>query len=110
MEMKIKLTPILSDQKPPRVYVNKNTVRINGEPFDFSELPSGYSLPSSAVESEWFTGQIERSESGEITVNLILPHSEDATENVRFPETLEVEKGWAPLPKSEPKKEPVEND
>jgi len=108
--MKIKLIPILSDQKPPQVYVNENTVRINDEAFDFSELPNGYSLPSSAVGSDWFTGEIERSESGEITVSLILPHGDDAAENVRFPESLEVEDGWVPLPKSEPKKEHLEND
>lgn len=108
--MKIKLTPRLCEQSAPSIFVSGSAVTIDGEKFDFEELPAGYELPAAAVSSAWFTGQVSKSKEGELTINLILPHDDMADESVRFPSDIEVEEGYVPLPFTEKKTEDEEND
>lgn len=64
-----------------------DVLTINGERFDFRDIPEGAVLPSSAVDSEFVVGDITRT-AGELTITLLLPHGEDATTAARFPEPL----------------------
>jgi hypothetical protein len=46
---------------------------INGQPFDFSELPDGATILSGDVPCDWITGPLERV-SGALHLTLILPY------------------------------------
>lgn len=63
------------------------TVIINGCSFDFSVIPEGATLPSSAVDCEWITGDVERI-NGALHITLLLPHGPEASEAARFPQTI----------------------
>lgn len=61
-----------------------DTLTINGVDYDFSVIPDGATLPASAVDCEYITGNIERI-NGVLHVTLLLPHGADVSEAVRFP-------------------------
>jgi len=54
-----------------------DTLTLNGEVFDFSDVPEGGTLPASAIKSAFFGGPVTR-QNGEIHVHILLPHSEKA--------------------------------
>lgn len=60
---------------------------INGTAFDFSAIPDGATLPASAVDCEFITGNIERI-GGVIHTSLILPHGPNPSQAVAFPAPL----------------------
>lgn len=66
-----------------------DVLNINGIAYDFSLLPEGGTLPAEATGCEYVIGSVERVD-GEIQISLILPHSADASENVRFPQPIVV--------------------
>ena len=88
-----------------------DTLTLNGEAFDFTDLPNGATLPRSAITSDWFAGDVTRDEAGVLTVPVILPHGANAPEETRFPAPLEnVVDGPVALPfyeTPEPEEEPV---
>ena len=90
--MKINLSPVFSEESI-EASVNMDSITINGVAFDFSRLPAGYELPSSAIETEHFTGSVIRDEAGHIELTLRFPHPYDASENMRFPEPVITEEG-----------------
>lgn len=84
--MKITLYPVRSDSQ---LTVGKqgDALTINGTPFDFSVIPDGATLPASAVDCEFITGNIERI-NGVLHISLILPHGPNPSQAVAFPATI----------------------
>lgn len=71
---------------------------IDGEAFDFSDLPNGAQLPADAVASAFVTGPVERI-GGVLHLTVLLPHGADAPDSTRFAEPVTVlEDGPVPLP------------
>ena len=81
--MKITLTP---QRRDDTLAVSKqgDTLTINGTAFDFSVIPEGATLPASAVDCEFITGNIERI-NGVLHISLILPHGPNPSQEVAFP-------------------------
>lgn len=95
--MKIILNPQRRDDKL-EVVKNGEVLTVNGEDFDFSPLQDGMSLPSSAVDCEWFAGDIQRI-NGELVLTILLPHGPNPTQEQAFPVPLEnVVDGFVKLP------------
>lgn len=94
--MIIKLSPVRSDAE---LTVSKtgDVLKINGASLDFSRLVSGETLPAAAVGCEFIIAPIERAGS-DLIVTLMLPHSADAPEAVRFPDDLNPADGPIHLP------------
>lgn len=84
--MIINLSPVRMDQQ---VAVSKtgDALIVNGEVFDFSPMTDGASLPSEAINSNWFVDQVERV-NGELVLTLALPHGQNAPETTRFPQPI----------------------
>lgn len=61
-----------------------DSVIVNGQRFDFSQLEVGASLPQSAVDSPFFAGPVTRDDLC-IRLNIVLPHGPDAPHFVLFP-------------------------
>lgn len=64
-----------------------DTLTINGEPFDFSALPDGATIPADEVPCGWIVGPVERI-SGELRLTLILPHGPHPSQAVAFPQPI----------------------
>lgn len=102
--MIIKLSPSRRDDTLT-VVKNGDVLTLNGIDFDLSPLPEGAILPSSAVESEWFVGDISRTD-GVITLTLILPLPVNYSQAQAFPEDLvDVPDGEVKFPEPEEIKE-----
>lgn len=90
--MHIKLSPYL---ELPGCSLSRSVSRagdvltINGESFDLSQLPEGATLPATAIESDYFTGPVERL-NGELHLTLRLPHGPNPSHSVAFPEPISV--------------------
>ena len=98
--MNISFTPMRLDS---RLEVSKtgDVLILNGEEFDFSDLPEGASLPKAAVNSVWLASDVERS-AGQIRLTLILPHGPGALPETLFPASTEPDDGVIPLPPYSP--------
>lgn len=70
--MHITLTPTRSDAALT-LHRAGDILTINGETLDLSVIPEGASLPASAVDCPWLTGEITRI-GGALHLALILPH------------------------------------
>ena len=86
--MIINLSPVRMDDRL-RVEKAGDTLVLNGESFDLNPLLEGATLPASAINSPWFTGNVDRA-GGDLSLTLILPHGADAPESTRFPEPIVV--------------------
>ena len=64
---------------------------VNDEPFDFSAVGEGDILPRSAIESEWFAGDVTRV-NGELELTLILPNPANFSQAQAFPAPITVTK------------------
>lgn len=86
--MKIKLSP---QRRGASLTLSRagDVLWVNGEPFDFSQLPDGATLPADAIDSDWFAGAVRRVD-GELHIPLILPHGPNPSQAVAFPEPIEV--------------------
>lgn len=105
--MKIILSPMRRDDSLI-ITKSSDTLTINNEVFDFSVIPEGSSLPSSAVNCEWLVGDISRT-NGELTLTIILPHGPDPREDQAFPVAIEnVPDGEVALPANAVVEEPTE--
>lgn len=62
---------------------------INDTEFDFSAVPEGATLPADAIDSDLFSGPVERI-GGELQVTLTLPHGPNPPQNVAFPSPITV--------------------
>lgn len=95
--MKINLDPVFSEDTII-AFVSGDSITVNEVLFDFSKLLYGYSLPSSAIDSEYFIGPVTRTETGHIELTLRFPHPFDASENMRFPEPIFAKDGVVMFP------------
>ncbi|MBN3966324.1 hypothetical protein IMW75_13695 [Pseudomonas gregormendelii] len=64
-----------------------NLVIVNGEPFDFSSMNDGDTLPHTAIRSEWFVGDVEKID-GELTLTLLLPNPSNCSPAQALPVDL----------------------
>ena len=98
--MYIKLSPKRCDTQLV-ASVEGNVITVNGVRLDFSPLQEGETLPYTAINNQWVTGDVERID-GDIHITLFLPHGCNAPESTRFPAALEapmyVASGEVPLP------------
>lgn len=84
--MHITLSPIRSDAMLT-LERRGDTLVINGEAFDFSDLPEGAMLPEGAVACNWLAGPVARRD-GVLHLTLALPHGREAPREVLFPAPL----------------------
>lgn len=84
--MKITLVP---QRRDDAIVVSKSgdTLAFNGITYNFSVIPDGATLPASAVDCEYITGNIERI-NGVLQISLVLPHGPNPSQAVAFPEPL----------------------
>lgn len=84
--MKINLSPQV---RPDALVVLKSgeKLTINGEVFDFTQLPEGAVLPAAAVDCEFIIGEVRR-EGGEPLLTILLPIAWDAPASCAFPEPI----------------------
>lgn len=84
--MKINISPQV---RPDALEVLKagDKLTVNGEVFDFTQLPDGAVLPAAAVNCEFIIGDVWR-EGGELQLTLLLPIAWDAPESCAFPEPI----------------------
>lgn len=84
--MIINLSPVRMDET---LMVDRegDVLMVNGESFDFGPLLEGATLPASAIDSRWFTGQVDRVD-GELHLTMILPHGANAPDEARFPKPI----------------------
>ena len=64
---------------------------VNDEPFDFPAVEEGDILPRSAIESDWFVGDVTRV-NGELELTLILPNPANFSQAQAFPVPLTITK------------------
>lgn len=81
--MHIKLSPQRRDDTLT-VIKSGDTLTINGEAFDLSVIPNGATLPAEAIDSEYFSGPVERID-GVLHMTLTLPHGANPPHEVAFP-------------------------
>lgn len=84
--MIIKLSPKRRDDRL-EVIKSGNVLNVNGEDFNFSQIGEGDTLPRSAIQSEWFAGDVEKL-NGEITLTLLLPNPWNYSPEQAFPADL----------------------
>lgn len=86
--MIIKLIPVRMDETLA-VSRSGDVLTVNGETFDFSQLPEGAALPHQSIASDHFAGPVERI-SGEVHLTLRLPHGANPSREVAFPQPITV--------------------
>lgn len=98
--MIIKLSPSQMDTELT-ASVSGDTITLNGDVIDFSQLKDDEILPSTAIASEWVAGDVRRM-NGDIHLTLVLPHGSSAPYATRYPvaftEPMEIKSGIIPLP------------
>jgi hypothetical protein len=93
--------------EPLTVSRTGDVLTLNGQAFDFSQLPEGATLPAEAIDSEWVVGPVSRID-GDLHLTLRLPHGANPSRAVAFPEPIHVtEDGPIPLP-FDPEPEAIE--
>lgn len=95
--MKLTFAPIRMDATLS-VSVDGNSLTVNGAALDFTPLPTGATLPRTAIACDLIAGDVIRDATGLLTVPLILPHGEDAAEDVRFPQPVMLTDGPCTAP------------
>lgn len=86
--MIINLSPVRSEAVLS-VGINRDVLLINEESFDFTQLQDGETLPGSAINSQWFAGDVKRID-GVLHVSLVFPHGPYADEAARFPVPINI--------------------
>lgn len=84
--MIIKLSPQRRDDTL-EVIRSGSVLIVNGEPFDFSRMGSGDTLPQSAIQSGWFVGDVDKAD-GELTLTLLFPNPWNYSPEQAFPVDL----------------------
>lgn len=94
--MIINFSPVRMEERL-KVFVDGDKIVVNGELFDFTPLGEGDVLPTSAITSDWFFGEVTRT-GGVICLTLILPHGKDAPESTKFPHPVRISYGEVGIP------------
>lgn len=98
--MHITLSPVRLDETLAASRAG-DVLTLNGDDFDFAQLPEGGTLPAEAIASEWIAGPVERI-NGELHLTLRLPHGANPSQAVAFPEPIHVtQDGPVKLPTDE---------
>ena len=98
--MHITLSPVRLDE-PLAATRAGDVLTLNGEAFDFTQLPEVATLPAEAIDSDWIVGPVSRID-GELHLTLRLPHGPNPRQAVAFPEQVHVtEDGPVALPGNE---------
>lgn len=100
MEVIINLCPQRSEAA---LVVTKagDVLDINGEPFDFSVIPDGATIPADDVACYFVIGEVSR-EAGQIVLTMLFPHGPNPPPHVAFPAPLvDVPDGPVVFPVSE---------
>lgn len=84
--MIIKLSPVRSDAALV-LLKNGDTLTVNGEDFNFSQLSEGATLPYGSVFCPAVIQTVDR-ENGELILSILMPHKAYASEASRFPSPL----------------------
>ncbi|PZU17793.1 MAG: hypothetical protein DI589_25585 [Shinella sp.] len=84
--MKITLAP---QRRDDLVTIEKtgDILTINGEPFDFSTLPDGATIPADVVPCQWIVGEVHRI-AGVLEVAVILPLGTNPPQDAAFPSPI----------------------
>lgn len=99
--MKINLSPVRRDDSF-ELSVTGAVVTVNGEPFDFSQMADGDTLPAGAIASEWFVGDVHKA-NGELELTMILPLPVNYSQEQAFPVPLMITAdGPVGLPQPQP--------
>ena len=64
-----------------------DVLTINGEVFDFTQIPDGGLLPKEAITCQWILSDIKRN-NGTLELTMLLPFGYGATEAARFPQPI----------------------
>lgn len=86
--MQIKFNPQRRDDSLT-VVKQGDILIVNGTEFDFSAVPEGATLPADAIDSDLFSGPVERV-NGELVLTLTLPHGPNPSQAVAFPQPITV--------------------
>ncbi len=86
--MQIKFNPQRRDDSLT-VIKQGDVLIVNGTEYDFSAVPEGATLPADAIDSDLFSGPVERID-GELVLTLTLPHGPNPSQAVAFPEPITV--------------------
>jgi len=84
--MQITLSPTRIDTPLVASRAGDN-LTLNDKEFDLNGLGDGETLPADAIDSDWITGDVTRTD-GTLHITLRLPHGADAPEETRFPEPI----------------------
>lgn len=84
--MQIKFNPQRRDDSLS-VVKQGDILTVNGTEFDFSFVTEGATLPADAIDSDFFSGPVERI-GGELHVTLTLPHGPNPSQAVAFPQPI----------------------
>lgn len=71
------------------VAIAGDVLAINGQPFDFTPLTEGATLPRASIDCHWIAGDVQRID-GVLQVPLLLPIAADASNAARFPQPITV--------------------
>lgn len=75
-----------------------DSIVINGEVYDFSPLADGDTLPATAINSQWFAGQVDRVD-GQLALTIFLPLPSNFSPEQAYPKPLlDVPDGVVTLP------------
>ncbi len=94
--MKITLIP-RAQPNPLVARIEGDILYLNGRALDLSRLADGDILPAEAINSDWLTGMLTRTD-GVLQLGLILPHGPGAAPETCFPEPVEAGDGPVALP------------
>lgn len=72
--------------------VSGETISINGLTYDLSVITEGATLPASATDCPFLSGDISR-DNGELTLTLILPHGANPHDAIAFPAPVSATSG-----------------
>ena len=85
--MNIILSPVRIDNASIEVIKNGNSLSVNGEVYEFSQMSDGDTLPREAIAGDHFPGDVNM-DSGVITLTLRLPLPGNYSQAQAFPEPL----------------------
>ena len=84
--MVIKLSSTQHDNAYISISKQRDVLTINGEDFDFTQIPDGGILPKDAINSEYILSDVTRID-GEIELTVLYPYKKNTPENC-FPKPI----------------------
>lgn len=104
--MRLTFSPVRMDA-PLTASVAGDTITLNDETVDLSDISEGASINAGAFGCDWITGEVTRQD-GVLHLTLILPHGGNAPQETLWPEPVEAGDGPVVLPVYEVEGEEVQ--